>query len=639
MLTLYKYITAALAFAGTMSLIITGELNPVFVLPGVMLIPGYYRYVTGRPPVSRWLIAALAMAEVLVLGFDIFMVSDDFLIAIAHMTIVFQALKSFDMREPWDPLQVYFMSILQMVITSELSLSILVGVAYAVFMLIFMAAMVFSHFIKEGTIETVRFKKPIVSISMAALVLTLIFFIAIPRLSSGLWGRKASGGLRSVGFSGTVDLGTYGQVLEDDSIVMRAELIGAPLPLYWRGIVLDHFDGHRWRDTDYDKVGLKRRGGRFTLNPITDIDKSLLTTQKIIIEPIDTNVLFGLGEVRVIEAKGWFFKTDLAGAAYLIGKENRRLSYTVISLADTGNRRVFSHDRHKHLQMPSGLESVVELAHDVTAGFGTDLEKVNAIMQYLKSNYKYTLSPRPGGSRSSPLEWFLFGSREGYCEHFSTAMAIMLRAEGIPSRIVTGFMGGDANLFGNYVIVRQRNAHSWVDVGIKGRWVRFDPTPVSAPRVASGLLMALDSLRMKWYRYVIGFSSYDQSAMLSSLTSPVFETPDMRGIKFSVAPLYLIAVFIMTGFLLWMLLRGRTGVKRSEATRAYMRFRRSVARRGGDVRASSTPEDVAREALRLKADPGAVAILMDLYLAVRFGHRELNPQERARLKKLSSGAF
>ena len=117
------------------------------MLPGLAIFPGYYRYLTGRPPISRWLVAGLAVVEIFVLGFDSMFVSRDFLIAVAHMTIVFQALKSFDFHEPWDPLQVYFMSLLQLIITSDLSLSIAVGGVFIVFLFFHSFSSIFSAFI------------------------------------------------------------------------------------------------------------------------------------------------------------------------------------------------------------------------------------------------------------------------------------------------------------------------------------------------------------------------------------------------------------------------------------------------------------------------------------------------------------
>ena len=638
MLTLYKYITASLAFAGCLGLMITGELNPVFIMPGIMMLPGYYRYIAGRPPISRWLVAGLALLEVFVLGFDILFVSSDFLIAIAHMTIVFQALKSFDMREPWDPLQVYFMSILQVIITSELSLSILVGVFFAVFLVLFMAAMVFSHFMKEGTLREVRFVKPALYITLGALFLTVIFFVSIPRLSGGLWGRQSSTGLRSVGFSENVELGSYGRVLGDSSIVMRAEIDGRDLPLYWRGSTLNSFDGVRWQSSTHQKERIYRRKGRFDISQRPHEDDEV-NVQKIILEPLDTEVIFGLGEILSIESKGWLLYANDNGVVSLAGKSDRRISYTVKSILDTGNRDVSL--PYMYLQLPEGMERLQQLSDSIARGKSSDYEKAMAIIRYLNSGFRYTLSPRAPAVEVSPIDWFLFGSREGYCEHFSTAMALMLRTQGIPSRIVTGFLGGDENQLGNYVIVRQSDAHSWVEAGIRGKWVRFDPTPVLRPSHDSAVAMLLDSLRMNWYRYVIGFSSYDQVSMLSSLTLPMFETPDIKGIKINVSPLYAIGTLLVGLILMVLLIRGRrgSGGRVMFSTSAYMVLRKELRKKGAVLHDSFTPEELEREAARVKADRAKVSEVTEIYIANRFGGKKLSEEDRRRIRALSRNPF
>ncbi|MFC1549385.1 DUF3488 and DUF4129 domain-containing transglutaminase family protein, partial [Nitrospirota bacterium] len=545
---------------------------------------------------------------------------------------------SFDMREPWDPLQVYFMSILQIIITSELSLSIIVGVFFGVFLVLFMVAMVFSHFMKEGTLHEVKFFKAMAVISVGTLFFTVTLFVIIPRVSGGLWGRKASTGLRSVGFGDSVELGSYGRVLDNPSIVMRVELEGGELPLYWRGITLDHFDGVRWSNTLQPRIRVRKRGGLFNITPSEMENKEETSSQRVIMEPLDTDVIFGLGEVLSVKAKGWFLYKDASGSIFMGGRDNRRISYTVRSRPDRGNRGISVYFRY--LQLPERMERIKKLAETITEGLATDSEKAEAIMTYLSSDFSYTLSPGEPAVDIPPMEWFLFESREGYCEHFSTAMALMLRTQGIPSRIVTGFLGGEENELGNYIIVRQRNAHSWLEAGIDGKWVRFDPTPVSSSIKDAPLLMALDNLRMKWYRYVIGFSSYDQISMLSSLTVPVFETPDISGLKISVSPVY-IAVFaslIASAFIL-MLRRRTSGRKVLYSTKAYLVFRRSLKRRGGNITDSLTPEEVADEAIKIKADPEKVLRVTSLYLAARFGDRRLSKGDRELLRVLSKNPF
>ena len=125
-----------------------------------------------------------------------------------------------------------------------------------------------------------------------------------------------------------------------------------------------------------------------------------------------------------------------------------------------------------------------------------------------------------------PVDDFLFNSKRGYCEHYASAMVLMLRTIGIPARIVTGFYGGEFNEYGGYVIVRQSNAHSWVEAAIDGRWRLFDPTPPVVERRASAIGYLLDMLRMKWNRYVVAFSASDQKEIIRTLSMP-FRLPSL----------------------------------------------------------------------------------------------------------------
>src|SRR5512134_827696 len=148
----YKGITAILALTGCLSLLITGEVNLLMCLGGLTLFPGYYRFFKGYPQASKRAGAILAQAALLVFLADASIISGDVFLAVAHMTITFQGIKSFDLKEPWDHLQVYFMSLLQLIIASELTRALAFGVIFIVFMILLVTAMVFSHFLKEGAL-------------------------------------------------------------------------------------------------------------------------------------------------------------------------------------------------------------------------------------------------------------------------------------------------------------------------------------------------------------------------------------------------------------------------------------------------------------------------------------------------------
>lgn len=625
---LYKSITAALAFAGCLSLVITGEMNPIFLIPALAIIPGYYRYIKGKPPLSRWLIAGLAVLEMFVLAFDMLVISEDYLVAIAHMTIMFQALKSYDFQTPWDPLQVYFMSLLQLIITSELSLSIAVGGVFAGFLLVFMAALVISHFMNEGSLGRVGIRRPVIMVSLAALCLTAAFFVLVPRVSGGLWGRKAAHGIKTVGFSDTVSFGSFGEMLDNDTIVMRVELSGPKIPLYWRGVTLDYFDGNSWVGTLKYNITLNKREGWFEVSQgypqrQRRYDADEIVEQKIILEPLDNNVLFGLDQVESVSARGWGVSRDTANSIYMYDKDDRRISYSVRSVLPSGGYPVNKRFISQYLQVPDNeTQRIHDLSRTVVINQGSDFKRAQAIERYLSAEYQYSLVTTAPASGSTAMDHFLFVERRGYCEHFASAMVLMLRSIEIPSRIVNGFMGGEENEYGGYVIVRQRNAHSWVEASIDGSWVRFDPTP-PAPSVISTLMTrAMDAIRMGWYRYVIGFSYSDQLLMLKSFNLPMIDLPDMGGIRVSVRP-YFVLIGVAIVLAVWLVRSGAGRVRHQPSSRVYLRVKARVASmKGAVVGDASTPQEVIDEASRLAGDLPALDKFIRSYESIRFGYQE-----------------
>lgn len=637
-------LTAFLALTGCMGLILSGELNPVMIFPVVGILPGYYRLIKGMTPTPKPVISSLSVLAIVLVVMDSFVITGDFFLAVAHMTIVFQTLKSFDLKEPWDYLQVYFMSLLQLIITSELTHSIILSVIFTVFLITLVIAIGMSHFIKEGTLRKVRFRKPLIFISLIVLVCTTVFFISLPRSGAGLWGRKSSKGIKSVGFSETVEFGSFGDVLEDSTVVMRISLSGRKQPLYWRGATLDYFDGISWKDTIGGRLRIPKTDDRFYLSKDVDIADDSLTVQDVFIEPMDTDIIFGLGHVVALEANGNFIETDIGGALYSYLKRNRRFSYTAYS---TSQDEMALRAKRRHLQVPEGMARVSKLAYDVAGKGVTDLEKAVLIESFLKSNYKYSLKTEPPSSGITPIEDFLFNSKKGFCEHYATSMVLMLRALGVPARIVTGFVAGEENTYGDYVIVKQSNAHSWVEAVINGRWQRFDPTPFAPTlEMPSNLFLLMDSLRMKWYRYVIGFSSYDQMRLLRFITLPFLRgekenipsLPDKGEIKTGIKPyafaLAVMALLVTTTFVFWRLRRkGGHGFE----TIHYLRFRDRIKKMGGYITESSTPMDVLQEAHRLGLDSESSGFeFIRMYEAVRFGGIKMSTEMTKMYQRLSS---
>ncbi len=217
---LYKAVTFVLALAGCAGLVISGELNPLMTLGGLALLPGYYGFLRYGRHAPGWAVGLFSLAALAVFSLDAY-VSTDVFLAVAHLTIVFQAIKSFDIKEPWDHLQVYFVSLLQLIIASELTHSMAFAVIFVVFMILLVTAMVLSHFLKEGGLGKVGTARPVLAITLLCLFMTILFFVAIPRTPFRFLARGHLRGIKSVGFSERVDFGSFGEVKLDPTVVMR----------------------------------------------------------------------------------------------------------------------------------------------------------------------------------------------------------------------------------------------------------------------------------------------------------------------------------------------------------------------------------------------------------------------------------
>lgn len=628
---IYKALTALLAVTGCAGLFMTGPLNPVMLIPALGLIPGYIRLWKDMPAAQKWIVNSLSVSALFLFAFDALIVTGDLFIAVAHLTIVFQAVKSFDLKEPWDHLQVYFMSLLQLIIASELTRSIVFGAVFIIFLIALVSAMLISHFLKEGTFRKIKLKIPVTVISILTLLTTGMFFISAPRVKGGIVWKSRVTGIKTAGFSEKVDFGSFGEVKLDPTVILRVEMPEkAPDQLYWRGMTLDYFDGTSWLDTTKKRDRVSKYENMFVILPAS-LDNAIV--QKIFIEPIDSDVIFGLGSIAGIEIDIRAMFTDGAGAVFAPEKSPKRLAYTAYSVLE---EQPASDNISYYLQFPSGLEKTGKLAGEITKKLTTDTDRVLKIENYLKTNYKYSLKTAPPAAGTNPIENFLFNSKAGYCEHYATAMALMLRHAGIPSRIVTGFAGGEKNKYGGYIIVRQSDAHSWVEAVIDGRWKRFDPTP-PAPQFKMPSLPSLyiDFLRLKWYRYVVNFSSSDQKNLISYISMPFVKIPRMPEIRIdglkAVFYIFLIAGFIaITIFLLSRIKIRRYGF----VTADYLRFRRYLKRKGAKITASSTPSDIAEEASRLGMSEKAFEFIR-LYEMARFGGKELSSDQKERYKSIN----
>ncbi|MBK9261331.1 MAG: DUF3488 domain-containing protein [Polyangiaceae bacterium] len=373
-------------------------------------------------------------------------------------------------------------------------------------------------------------------LSIPIVIFTALLFILFPRvgLSLLLLNRPHAG--RFVGFSGRVDLGEVGVLRSDPTLVMRIEMPNQGekppdrIPLHLRGTALDHYDGRTWTQSESWKRAAETEA---FIIPLDDRwpDSQLDPIMRIDLDPIDPPVLFMPPTATGLRIKPRVTVAPEPQANTFRGPEgehryqpldDRGIKYEVFLSRKNAPtfRRLPSADRWRYLVLPKNMsERIRQLATTWAKDSRTQLEKAQAIESHLRKEYKYDLAS-PSGKDPNPLDHFLFESKRGHCEFYSTAMAIMLRTLDVPTRNVTGFVGGTYNRFGKFYAVRQGDAHSWVEAYVDGYgWLTFDPTPPAdaAPKseivgMWAYLRDLIEATSQRWDRHVV---SYDLSQQLS----------------------------------------------------------------------------------------------------------------------------
>lgn len=364
-------------------------------------------------------------------------------------------------------------------------------------------------------------------------MLTAVIFVLFPRIGLGILTVRSRSDTVMAGFGNSVDLTGHGTIRSDQTIVLRVQPPDMPeVPptirvFRLRGTTFDTYNGRSWsrRPVDAsDRRSVVRAGPLYTLTRDPDPDRDFAV--RIVLDPLEppvVPVLDGAVGLRIEPRfEGGFPRfTDLTidhddGVRYT-SNDGIGLVYTAFlpGRQRVGTRRHGDDRRegflNRYVQLPPDLSPRVrELTQQVIAGHTTTRERAAAVERYL-SRWRYTLELESGRA-DRPLEDFLFRTHAGHCEYFSTAMAVMLRTVGIPTRNVTGFLGGTFNRYGRFYAVRQGDAHSWVEVwDAQEGWLTYDPTPPAGeiPLFRTGIFAEADAvveaLRMRWRHYVVDF--------------------------------------------------------------------------------------------------------------------------------------
>jgi transglutaminase-like putative cysteine protease len=463
-----------------------------------------------------------------------------------------------------------------------------------------------------------KFRVAGVMLAQAAPIM-LAMFLLFPRVPGPLWGIPQD-----------MSPGSISELSRSDAIAFRVAFKGAPPPsasLYWRGPVFWDYDGRTWRS-----AWPARRILRPQFEPL-----SAETAYTVTLEPHNKPWLFVLDRPLRLPNIG-ALTADYQFLSRLPVRQRIRYD-AASSIAFRETDRLDPYLRQRALHLPDyGNPRTRHLAAQWLAETQEPQALIRRALAMYHADFTYTLTPPPLGTSS--VDGFLFDTKKGFCEHYAGSFVFLMRALGIPARVVTGYQGGQQNPMGDYFIVRQSDAHAWAEVWLDGRgWVRVDPTAAVAPeRVERGIAAALpaneplpemarpgldwlkhfnygwDAVNNGWNQWVLGYNQQRQAEVLTRLTGSRLDWGDMA---LWLTGLLSLVVGALSAFMLREALPTRDPVQR-----AWLRFRKKLARAGVALHPHEGPRDFTQRAAReLPAGSDRIARIGALYLDLRYAER------------------
>lgn len=588
------------------------------------------------PPPSRWLL--LAIAAIAMLGvraeYGLFFGRAQGIV----MLVLFSGLKLLEMRTHRDAtvgvFLCYFLLITNFLYSQSIPIALLMCAAIA-----------------AATTTLVGFNAPgrgwRRDLRSAGLLLAhavpaaLLLFVLFPRVQGPLWGLPQDATAGVTGLSDTMTPGTMSKLALSDAVALRAEFDGEPPPQplrYWRGPVLWDFDGRTWRMGSTELAPFEvPHGGK-------DVYE-----YSVVLEPHDRRWLFALETVSRLPPRARF-TTD--GQVLARRNVQRRVRYEVASVSDpvrlaNESRAVLA----RALRLPpESNPRAAALAQSWRAASADDARLLARAIAYLRDNrFAYTLEPPLMGRNA--VDEFLFSAKAGFCEHFASAFVFLMRAAGVPARVVTGYQGGDLNPIDRIITVRQSDAHAWAEVYLHGRgWTRVDPTAAAVPgRVSAGLARALpedaglplmmrprfewlralryrwEVLAHKWNVWVLDYNSSRQRDLMGYLGMRDADWRKLTAVLFT----------LLGGFTMLLLAWSLRNLARGDPVqRAWLAFCRKLDAHGVRRAPYEGPRDFAeRAAQRLPRAADAIRAIALRYIALRYGTqgdpREISALQRA----------
>jgi protein-glutamine gamma-glutamyltransferase len=526
------------------------DMPSVVVVSLALVVRGYLLAKRQQIVISERWTTPLSIAYFVFFAADYFAFSHSFLPATVHLALFGVVVRMFSLRRERDYVTLAILAFLMVLASAVLTVDSIFLFSFAAFMLMAVATFVLMEMRRSGHAASIQARHTndpqehrhlafwLVRIAPALMLMILaggaLFFFLLPRMSAGYLGGYAYGTDISSGFSDHVQLGQIGQIQQSNAVVMHVQIQGDTVgryDLHWRGVSLGYFDGQGWSNIREQFV-LQRRGddtfavpqlenATWHSDPMKTRRGEHIIHYRVLMEPIGTNVFFLAPWARSVSGDYRLLAADSGGAVYDFDAARAISRYEAesdIAKPSAAELRLAGDDYPSqittaYLRLPPLDARVGQLAAKITASSHNDYDKASTIEGYLSTHYGYTLE-LPRTRVKDPIANFLFVRKQGHCEYFASAMAVMLRTLGIPSRVVNGFRSDEFNdLTANYVI-RAKDAHAWVEAYFPGYgWQTFDPTPAGSGGTPQGwdrLALYVDAAASFWRDWIVSYDSAHQ---------------------------------------------------------------------------------------------------------------------------------
>lgn len=699
----HKLSTYLMVMCAYLAVASSGQLPDITVLLGFLGVVVSWFWEPPRVNFDK-LTLPWAIVSLLFFAYSLLMTigGGDFLFTSIEFLIYLLFVKLCNRRACKDYLHVYLLSFLLLVAGTVLNAELSYGVFFLGYVVVATWALILFHLRREMEdnyllkhaedlsykrvqVERIMNSRRIVGrrffIGTSLVSLTIFFvasmlFLAIPRIGFGLFFQKNRGNNTMTGFADGVTLGGHGVLKGDPTVVMRvyveSEYEGRRAPyIHWRGVAFDQYEKGVWsrsraapkarrqliypdqRTSQHHLLYAEPAGSFHELGQ--RIEGAM--RQEIYLDPIGFDVLFGASMPLAFELQERFG----ASKARVHQNDELRLAhdggvrYVVYSRIDPPPASalraapdIVPQGYEVYVQLaPEITDEVKKLAQEITRDARTNYDKAEAVRAWLQTNLSYSRVMESPGS-TEPIHFFLFDRKQGHCEYFASAMAILLRAVGVPTRNVNGFLGGEWNEYEDYIAVRAGDAHSWVEVYFHGLgWVTFDPTPPGeadilgrgGTGIRARLRRMLDTMRFQWFKWVIDYDLTRQLSIFRGIRESL--SGGATSVKEALArakawlarhrePAIAVGMVLLFGLiaLTWwrarvQRYRGGDGSRRRDAdpvSAVYRQVLARLAKRGHAKDPSATPREFALE-MSAREVPGARALmtLTELHYQVAYG--------------------